>query len=296
MKRLALAAALAAGGLTGIALPATGAAEVRVLACEPEWAALAEEIGAGNVTVHSATHGRQDPHHIRARPSLIAQVRRADLLFCSGADLEVGWLPVLMQRGARIEVQPGQAGNLMAADHVELLGRPEVVDRSLGDIPPERESPRPSEPRERSVARIGACAPTRTDRFGPIALAYRERLASFLDRWNGRDGALARTRLASAGHAGCRPPQGMGLSHPLGRARARRGAGADIGNSTHGCRSEERPRAGERERTSRPSSGHPTSRPMHRAGSRKGPAFRWSSFRIPSAGSARPTISSRCSR
>ena len=98
--------------------PATAAADARVFACEPEWAALAGEIGGDDVVVFSATHGRQDPHYIRARPSLIAQMRRADIVFCSGAELEVGWLPVLMERGARRGVQPGQPGYLMAADHV----------------------------------------------------------------------------------------------------------------------------------------------------------------------------------
>ncbi|MDE0251252.1 MAG: zinc ABC transporter substrate-binding protein, partial [Gammaproteobacteria bacterium] len=86
---------------------------VRILACEPEWAALAEEIGGDDVIVHSATHGRQDAHHIRARPSLIAKVRLADIVFCSGVELEVGWLPVLLQRGARRIVQPGQPGHIM---------------------------------------------------------------------------------------------------------------------------------------------------------------------------------------
>ena len=190
MKRLAFAAALTAGGLAGVALPATGAAEVRVLACEPEWAALAEEIGGDDVTVHSATHGRQDPHHIRARPSLIAQVRRADLLFCSGADLEVGWLPVLMQRGARNVVQPGQPGNLMAADHVELLGRPEVVDRSLGDIHPSGNPHVHLDPE--NLALLASELARRLQRIDSAnALAYRERLESFLDRWSR---AMARWR------------------------------------------------------------------------------------------------------
>ena len=109
-------------------------AEVRIFACEPEWASLATEIGGDAVSVFAATHGLQDPHFIRAKPSLIAQIRRADLLFCSGAELEVGWLPVLMQRGARQEIQRGQPGHLMAADHVDVLEKPTSVDRSQGDV------------------------------------------------------------------------------------------------------------------------------------------------------------------
>ena len=70
-------------------------AQVRVFACEPEWAALVEDIAAEHVAAYSATNALQDPHYIQARPSLIARIRKADLLICSGSDLEAGWLPLL---------------------------------------------------------------------------------------------------------------------------------------------------------------------------------------------------------
>ena len=177
--RTALAAAvLAAASLS----PAAAEGRVRVLACEPEWASLAEEIGGGDVVVHSATHGGQDAHHIRARPSLIAKVRRADILFCSGAGLEVGWLPVLMERGARRIVQPGRPGHIMAADHVEVLERPEVVDRSMGDIHPEGNPHVHLDPR--NIAVLAEVLAGRLERVDPErAGAYRQRLASFRTRW-----------------------------------------------------------------------------------------------------------------
>ena len=112
-------------------------ADVKVFACEPEWAALAREVGGDKVSAFSATSHRQDPHYIRARPSLIARIRQADLVFCSGGGLEVGWLPILLQRGAPVRVQPGQLGHLMAVDHVTVREKPRIVDRSLGDIHPE---------------------------------------------------------------------------------------------------------------------------------------------------------------
>ena len=71
---------------------------LRIFACEPEWAALAEEIGGDRVKVFTATTPFQDAHHIEARPSLIAKVRRADMLICTGAELEVGWLPLLLRQ------------------------------------------------------------------------------------------------------------------------------------------------------------------------------------------------------
>ena len=193
MKRNLLAAAAAAAlGVAGAALASPAIAEVRVFACEPEWAALAEAVGGGDVVVHSATHGGQDAHHVRARPSLIARVRRADVLFCSGAELESGWLPVLMQRGARHQVQPGQPGHIMAADHVPILDRPETIDRSLGDIHPSGNPHVHLDPR--SVATLASVLSRRLEHIDPEnAEAYRARLASFqagwaeaLGRWSAR--------------------------------------------------------------------------------------------------------------
>jgi zinc/manganese transport system substrate-binding protein len=133
MKRYAILGVAA----LGFALAPPASADLRVFACEPEWAALAQEIGGDRVEVYAATHARQDPHHIRARPSLIAKARRANLLICSGAGLEVGWLPILLRRGASARILPGSAGHLMASDHVTLLETPVRVDRSMGDIHPE---------------------------------------------------------------------------------------------------------------------------------------------------------------
>ncbi|SVE61002.1 uncharacterized protein METZ01_LOCUS513856, partial [marine metagenome] len=117
-------------------LVANAADRINVFACEPEWASLVEQIGGDRITVFSATHAKQDPHHIRARPSLIAKIRKADLLICSGADLEAGWLPVLLRK-ANARIQPGENGFLMAADFVPVLGVPVFLDRSLGDLHPD---------------------------------------------------------------------------------------------------------------------------------------------------------------
>lgn len=109
-------------------------AQLNVFTCEPEWAALTQALGANAVNVYSATTAQQDAHHIQARPSLIAKVRRADLLVCTGAELEVGWLPLLLRKSGNRKVQPNNAGYFMAADHISLLERPVTLDRSLGDI------------------------------------------------------------------------------------------------------------------------------------------------------------------
>ncbi|HEY1289095.1 MAG TPA: zinc ABC transporter substrate-binding protein, partial [Burkholderiales bacterium] len=95
-----------------IALSTAASAAVNVFACEPEWAALAHELGGDKVSAVSATTAFQDPHHIEARPSLIARLRNANLVVCSGSQLEVGWLPLLLQQSGNARVQPGSPGYL----------------------------------------------------------------------------------------------------------------------------------------------------------------------------------------
>ena len=109
---------------------------VNIFACEPEWEALAKEIGGRKVKTFSATHAMQNPHYIRARPSLINKAVKADIIFCSGAGLEVGWLPLLLQKASG-SVQPGTEGYLMASDFVKVLEKTMVADRTMGDVHPE---------------------------------------------------------------------------------------------------------------------------------------------------------------
>jgi len=108
-------------------------AQVNIFACEPEWESLALEIGGKNVKTVSATNAQQDPHYIRAKPSLIAKIRKADLLICSGAELEVGWLPILLSHAKRT-VQHGNIGFLMASEFVETIEKPTNVSRANGDL------------------------------------------------------------------------------------------------------------------------------------------------------------------
>ncbi|MBL8350825.1 MAG: zinc ABC transporter substrate-binding protein [Burkholderiaceae bacterium] len=95
---------------------ATPAAAFTVFACEPEWAALTRVL-LPTARVHVATHAGQDPHHIEARPALIAQLRSADLAVCTGASLESGWLPSLQERAGNARARDV----FLAADHVELI-------------------------------------------------------------------------------------------------------------------------------------------------------------------------------
>jgi zinc/manganese transport system substrate-binding protein len=118
-----------------IAAPSNALAKVNIFACEPEWESLSKEIGQEHVSIKTATNAFSDPHYIRARPSLIAAIRKSDLVICTGNELEVGWLPLLLEK-APAQVQPGNPGNIMAGDYVNALEVPTHLDRSDGDVHP----------------------------------------------------------------------------------------------------------------------------------------------------------------
>ncbi|MFL0846828.1 metal ABC transporter solute-binding protein, Zn/Mn family [Vibrio parahaemolyticus] len=104
-----------------------------IFVCEPEWKALLQR-HAPEANIYSATTDKQDPHYVQARPSLIAKMRQADLAMCSGAELEVGWLPMLQARSSNTAVQNGAKSMIYAASFVRMLDTHQHVDRSMGDI------------------------------------------------------------------------------------------------------------------------------------------------------------------
>jgi zinc/manganese transport system substrate-binding protein len=164
-------------------LPLCAHAGLNVFACEPEWAALAREIGGPDVRVYSATTALQDPHHVEAKPSLIAQMRRADLVFCTGAELETGWLPVLLREAGNARVQPGRPGYFEAARWVGMIEKPVSVDRSQGDIHAAGNPHIHTDPR--NIARVGAALSARMAELDPAgSTAYQARWMDFSVRWN----------------------------------------------------------------------------------------------------------------
>src|SRR3954462_9196629 len=106
MKLLAISALLFAAM---VSTPAQ--AKLKVFACEPEWGSLVHELAGDKVDVDVGTSALQDVHVIEAKPSLIAQVRAADLVVCTGAELEVGWLPMLIRQSGNAKVAPGAPGS-----------------------------------------------------------------------------------------------------------------------------------------------------------------------------------------
>jgi zinc/manganese transport system substrate-binding protein len=163
-----------------LAFPAHAA--LNVFACEPEWGTLAKELGGDDVKVHVATTAMQDPHRIEARPSLIAKMRQADLVVCTGAELEIGWLPVLLTESGNSKVQPGQPGYFEAARHVVLLEKPMRVDRSEGDVHAAGNPHIQTDPR--NIAKVAsALARTLSEIDAGKAIKYQQREQAFQARW-----------------------------------------------------------------------------------------------------------------
>ena len=158
-------------------------ADLKVFACEPEWAALAREIGGDSVAATSATNALQDPHYIQARPSLIARVRKADLLICSGSGLEDGWLPLLLRKGSNPKIQPGQVGHLIASQYVNRLEIPAVLDRAQGDLHAQGNPHIQTDPR--NITLVAREVATRLQQIDPDnAESYDTNLAAFEQSWN----------------------------------------------------------------------------------------------------------------
>lgn len=174
------------------ALPAASA--LNIFACTPEWGALAKELGGARTTVYVATTALQDPHRIEARPSLIAAARRADLVVCTGAELEVGWLPLVQAQSGNANIQSGRSGYFEAANHAELLERPERRDRAAGDVHAAGNPHLHLDPR--NVGRVAMAMSERMAQLDPAEAAqYRGSAQAFLDRWHG---ATARWEKAAA--------------------------------------------------------------------------------------------------
>jgi len=171
---------LLALGMAILAWPA-GAA-LNVFACEPEWGALAQELGGDRVSVFSATTALQDPHRIEARPSLIARIRNADLVVCSGSELEVGWLPLLLTQSGNDRIQPGSPGFLEASQYVVKLEIPKVIDRALGDIHPAGNPHIHLDPR--NIAKVAEVLTGRLVELDHAnAELYKTRADAFAGRW-----------------------------------------------------------------------------------------------------------------
>ena len=164
------------------AQPVVSLGALNIFACEPEWGALAKELGGDKVSVYTAVGPLQDPHHIEARPSLIARARSADLVVCTGAELEAGWLPLVRTQSGNAKIQAGQAGDFEATRFVATLEVPQKLDRAQGDIHAAGNPHIHLDPR--NIAKVAAALAQRMAQLdGAQAEGYRSRSQAFLERW-----------------------------------------------------------------------------------------------------------------
>jgi len=163
-----------------IATPAHAA--LKVLATTADWGALTTELGGDKVNVYTATNALQDVHQVDAKPSLVARARTADLVVANGAELEIGWLPVLLQESGNARIKPGTSGYFEATAAVRLMDIPTSVDRSMGDIHPLGNPHMQLDPRN-----VASVAKALTARLAAIDAAnaqyYQARGADFQARW-----------------------------------------------------------------------------------------------------------------
>ena len=169
-------------GLTAWLVVQPALAALNIFACEPEWGALAKELAGDKASVYVATTASQDPHRIEARPSLIARARTADLVVCTGAELEIGWMPLVQTQSGNSRIQAGQPGYFEATRQLTLIEIPQRLDRALGDVHAAGNPHVHLDPS--NIARVAAALAERMVQLDPgETVQYRARAKAFLERW-----------------------------------------------------------------------------------------------------------------
>src|SRR6202051_1910633 len=120
--------------LFSIAIAISAEAKLNAVATLPDFGSLAREIGGDKVNVTVMAKPTEDPHFVDARPSFVVQLRTADVLIEGGAELEIGWLPPLLQNARNPKIEAGQPGRVVASQGVRLMNVPTNVTRAAGDV------------------------------------------------------------------------------------------------------------------------------------------------------------------
>src|SRR6266496_2794752 len=122
------------GMLALAAMAITSHAKLNVVATTPDLASIAKSIGGENIDLTTLAKPTEDPHFVDAKPSFIVKLNHADVLIEGGAELEIGWLPALLDQSRNTKLAPGAPGHVACAQGVQLLEVPSTLDRSKGDI------------------------------------------------------------------------------------------------------------------------------------------------------------------
>ena len=187
MKKLAMVFALC--------LYATSAsAKVNVVATLPFIGSLAKEIGGDRIDITVLVKPNQDPHYVEAKPSMILAARKADILMYNGLDLEIGYLPVLIESSKNPAIQPGKAGNFDCSKYVRPIERLSSVDRSMGDVHP-LGNPHYIYSRKNILNVADGMTEVLSSVDSGNSGFYKERLAAFKDRLNKRQAEWGKKQL-----------------------------------------------------------------------------------------------------
>jgi zinc/manganese transport system substrate-binding protein len=170
-----------------ILLAATGAraqGKLNVIATTEDLAAIAREVGGDRIIVDSLAKGYQDPHFVEAKPSFILKLQKADLLIVVGRELEIGWLPPLIQQSRNAKVQAGADGYLDASVHARILDIPQgQITRAMGDVHPSGNPHYWLDPENGKI--IASDIAAKLAQYRPSDKAYfDQRLADFSNRLN----------------------------------------------------------------------------------------------------------------
>ena len=212
-------------------LSSTAHAALNVFACEPEWAALTQELAGDKASIYTATGPLQDPHQVQASPSLIARARGAQLLVCTGAELEIGWMPVVLQESANSRIQPGSSGHFEAAHYVTMREVPTRLDRADGDVHAE------GNPHIQTDARnylpIADALSKQLIELDPANTAfYQQRYAAFNQQWRAAIAKWEKDSGPAQGHIDRGSSQGISLHERLAGTQ---GSGRTGTQARHGA-------------------------------------------------------------
>jgi zinc/manganese transport system substrate-binding protein len=184
MKRILLAA------LITLCLTTPSFARINVVATLPWIGSIASDLGKDRVNITALIKPNQDPHLIEAKPSMILACRKADIIMYNGLDLEIGYLPLLIESSRNPRLQPGQNGNFDCSQYVTVMEKPTSVDRSMGDVHPLGNPHYHLSPINISrvaqgiVQALSQADPTNADFYRTNGKVFQERLSVKMQEWN----------------------------------------------------------------------------------------------------------------
>lgn len=180
-KTTSLAAIVAAASFIA-STSASAQGKLNVIATTEDLASIAREVGGDHISVDSIAKGYQDPHFVEAKPSFILKLQKADLLIVVGRELEIGWLPPLIQQSRNAKVQPGAEGYLDASAQAKILEIPQgQITRAMGDVHPFGNPHYWLDPENGKI--IGREIAAKLSQFRPNDKAlFEQRLADFANR------------------------------------------------------------------------------------------------------------------